>query len=357
MKTFLKTGAAALALTLPVGVPTWADGAPHGVAAPESHAPIMVMGDHMHEKGEFMASLRHMDMRMKGNIKGSNRVSDAAVLTEPNANGMPDKLRVVPQSMDMHMTMLGVMYAPSDTVTLLAMFMHSRNKMTLTTYQGMMGTTALGDFETESSGTGDTVLGALFAGGDTTHGKWHYGVALSLPTGATDKTDKVLTPMNMQPVKRLPYPMQLGSGSYDLKPSITYNGDWAGWRIGAQANAVLRLNDNDDDYRLGDRLELQGWVMKNMRPWASVSARLDVSHQTRLDGKDPLIALPVPTAQTRSHGGTYANAAFGVNLIGQTGVLANHRLALEWVKPIYQHGEGVQMKRQETLMLGWQKAF
>lgn len=356
MKQIFRPGAVALALTMPA-LSAFADGAPQGVATPQSHAPIGVMGDHMHKKGEFMASLRHMDMRMKGNLKGSNKLSDAAVLSEPNANGMFDGLRVVPQEMDMRMTMLGVMYAPSDTVTLLAMFMHHDTKMKLTTYQGMMGTSVLGDFDTESSGTGDTVVGALFAGGEKANGKWHYGLALSLPTGATDKTDHVLTPANMRPRKRLPYPMQLGSGSYEFKPSLTYNGDWAGWRIGAQAAAVLRLNDNDDDYRLGDKVQLQGWAMKNLAAWASASVRLDVSHQGTMDGKDPLIALPVPTAQTRSHGGTFANAAFGVNLIGQSGALAGHRLALEWVKPIYQYAEGVQMKRQETLMLGWQKAF
>ena len=356
MKQIFRPGAVALALTMPA-LSAFADGAPQGVATPQSHAPIGVMGDHMHKKGEFMASLRHMDMRMKGNLKGSNKLSDAAVLSEPNANGMFDGLRVVPQEMDMRMTMLGVMYAPSDTVTLLAMFMHHDTKMKLTTYQGMMGTSVLGDFETESSGTGDTVVGALFAGGEKANGKWHYGLALSLPTGATDKTDHVLTPANMRPRKRLPYPMQLGSGSYELKPSLTYNGDWRGWRIGGQANATLRLNDNDENYRLGDKLELQGWAMKNLTPYASASLRLDASHQGKLDGQDIHITLPVPTAQSRSSGGTYANLSLGMNLIGQSGVLSDHRLALELVLPVHQDVNGMQMQRQETLTLGWQKAF
>ena len=330
-------------------------------ATPEGHAPIMVMGDHMHKAGEFMVSARHMSMRMKGNIKGTNELSDAQVLAEPNQHGAPMTLRVVPQKMDMQMTMLGVMYAPSDAVTLLAMVMQMDNAMVLQSYQGMMGETpCASSFISKSAGIGDTIIGALFRGGETANRQWHSGLALSFPTGAVDKTGRPMVPMGCAPAamdKRLPYPMQLGSGSYELKPSLTYNGDWAGWRIGAQAAAVLRLNDNDDDYRLGDKVQLQGWAMKNLAAWASASVRLDVNHQGTMDGKDPLIALPVPTAQTRSHGGTFASAAFGVNLIGRSGALAGHRLALEWVKPIYQHAEGVQMKRQETLMLGWQKAF
>ena len=66
-------------------------------ATPEGHAPIMVMGDHMHKAGEFMVSARHMSMRMKGNIKGTNELSDAQVLAEPNQHGAPMTLRVVPK--------------------------------------------------------------------------------------------------------------------------------------------------------------------------------------------------------------------------------------------------------------------
>ena len=44
------------------------------IAAPEDHAPIMVMGDHMHKAGEYMVSLRAMDMSMDGNLKGILRV-------------------------------------------------------------------------------------------------------------------------------------------------------------------------------------------------------------------------------------------------------------------------------------------
>jgi hypothetical protein len=253
------------------------------------------------------------------------------------------------------------MYAPSDKLTLMAMVMQIDNEMVLTTYQGMMGTMIRDRFTTKSSGLGDTTIGALMAGGDTKNGAWHYGLALSLPTGAIDKTAIVLTPMGSQPRKRLPYPMQLGSGSYDAKPSLTYTGDWREWRIGAQANAVLRLNDNDEGYRLGDRFEVQGWAMRRLSDWVSASLRLDVSHQTEMKGGDDAIHLPVPTAQTRSHGGTYANVSLGLNLIGRTGalggVLGGHRLALEWVSPLYQDANGVQMRRDDTLMIGWQKAF
>jgi hypothetical protein len=333
-------------------------------AAPENHAPIGVMGDHRHKAGEYMVSLRQMNMRMEGNIHGRDKVSDSEVLAMPNQHGMPANLRVVPQKMDMEMTMLGAMYAPNDTITLLAMVMQIDNDMVLQSYQGMMGDTPCAStFVSKTSGTGDTIIGALFRGGATSNGQWHSGLAVSLPTGAIDKIGRPMTPMGCAQATmdmRLPYPMQLGSGSYELKPSLTYTGDWqkwGGWRVGAQANATLRLNDNDEDYRLGDKFEMQGWAMKNLTPYASASLRLDASHQGKMDGRDAAISLPVPTAQSRSSGGTYANLSLGINLIGQSGVLRDHRLALEYVMPVHQDANGVQMKRDETLTLGWQKAF
>jgi hypothetical protein len=281
-------------------------------------------------------------------------------LGERNEYTGPDFLRVVPQEMDMKMTMLGVMYAPSDKVTLVAMAMQMENEMVLQTYRASNRAACSQSFTSKSEGMGDTTIGALFEGNNARHGAWHYGLALSVPTGSITETGRPITPMQCQRAGmdlRLPYTMQLGSGSYDAKPSLTYNGDWGNWRIGAQANAVLRLTDNDEDYRLGDKFEVQAWAMKNLSPWASASLRFDASHQAELNGRDSTINLPVPTAQTRSHGGVYANLSLGLNLIGQAGVLRGHRLALEWVNPVYQDAKGVQMKREETLMLGWQKAF
>lgn len=360
------TATLTLALSIPALSAAQADNRHETGAAPEGHAPIMVMGDHRHKTGEFMVSLRHMSMKMSGNIKGTDELSAAQVLAERNAHGNPPNLRVVPQEMEMNMTMLGAMYAPSDKLTLLAMVMQIDNEMTLQTYQ-MDGTACPERFTSKASGQGDTIIGALIAGGDTRNGAWHYGLALSLPTGGIKETGRPITPMMCVQAgmdKRLPYPMQLGSGSYDFKPSLTYNGDWGDggkWRVGAQANAVIRLNDNDGNYRLGDKFELQGWVMRNLSPWASASLRFDAAHQNGLKGGDSAINLPVPTAQTRSHGGTYANISLGVNLIAQTGIwggaLAGHRLAIEWVSPVHQDANGVQMQRDDTLMIGWQKAF
>ena len=46
---------------------------PWTAGRPDGHAPLGVMGDHMHGKGEWMASYRYMSMDMDGLRSGSTQ--------------------------------------------------------------------------------------------------------------------------------------------------------------------------------------------------------------------------------------------------------------------------------------------
>ena len=92
------------------------------------HAPIGVMADHRHKKGEWMTSYRFMHMDMSGNRDGTDSLSPEEIVTtvaNPFANPpmMPSTLRVVPTDMPMQMHMVGGMYGLSDRITLMAMGM------------------------------------------------------------------------------------------------------------------------------------------------------------------------------------------------------------------------------------------
>ena len=226
------------------------------------HAPIGVMADHRHKKGEWMASYRYMYMDMSGNRDGTDAISPeetVTTVTNPFANPpmSPPTLRVVPTDMPMQMHMVGGMYGLTDRITLMAMGSYLTREMDHITFQGGMGTTRLGEFTTETSGIGDTTLGAIIGldDGAYAHRQINLGLAISLPTGSIDETDQILTPMGTTPRPRLPYPMQLGSGSYDIKPSFTARNRTGKWSYGAQASAVIRISDNDEGYTLGDIAE------------------------------------------------------------------------------------------------------
>ena len=196
------------------------------------HAPIGVMADHRHKKGEWMISYRHMYMDMSGNRDGTDSLAPEDIVTSvANPFAPPPTLRVVPTEMSMKMHMLGGMYGLTDRITLMAMTGYQTREMDHVTCQGAMGTARLGEFTTETSGIGDTTIGAIIGldDGSFEHRQINVGISVSLPTGSIEETDEVLTPMGTTPSIRLPYPMQLGSGTFDLKPSLTARSRTGNW--------------------------------------------------------------------------------------------------------------------------------
>lgn len=361
MKIKLLSSAALLCAALPA---TAHEGDGGKVTYASDHAPIGVMADHRHKKGEWMTSYRYMFMDMSGNRDGTNSLSPEEIVTtveNPFANPpmMPPTLRVVPTDMPMQMHMLGGMYGLTDRITLMAMGMYVSKEMDHITFQGPMGTTRLGEFTTETTGFGDTTIGAIIGldDGSDAHRQINLGLAVSLPTGSIEETDQILTPMGATPSPRLPYPMQLGSGSFDLKPSLTARSRTGKWSYGAQASAVVRLDENDEGYTLGDVAEITGWLAYEPEPWISLSGRLKARSVGQIDGDDPLIRAPVQTADPDNHGGETVEALFGINLAGQTGWQRGHRIAAEIGVPLMRDLNGPQMETDLTFTLGWQKAF
>ncbi|MEQ9451033.1 MAG: transporter [Pseudomonadales bacterium] len=317
----------------------------------DSHAPIGVMGDHTHKQGELMFSYRYMHMRMDDNLSGTSDLSDQEVIAIPNTFGMPPTLRVVPTEMTMDMHMFGLMYAPNDTITLMGMLNYVKKEMDHTTYMGMAGGTPLGTFTTRSSGVGDTTLAALIKLNSSARHRWHIHLGLSLPTGSIDEEDDILTPMNTRPTVRLPYPMQLGSGTHDLLAGLTYNGSHARWGWGAQWQSRFRLSENDEDYTLGDTVDLQGWLSYRLSDQVSVSTRLAYHKRRNIEGGDPQIALPVQTADPQRQAAERIDLLLGANFLlpGH-----RHRLALEAGRPVRQDLDGPQMSNDWQVTLGWQ---
>ena len=332
-----------------------------GVTRADSHAPIGVMGDHMHKQGEWMLSYRFMTMNMEGNLKGSTNIDpDTIVTTEPNRffgmPGMPPTLRIVPLDMTMDMHMLGLMYAPSDRLTLMFMANYWSKSMRHVTYAGGMGTTELGNFKTDASGWGDSSVSGLLHLLDTGNATVHATLGLSLPTGSTSETAQILAPTGMMPTVRMPYPMQLGSGSYDPILGLTYTShrDRLGW--GLQWRSVVRTSDNDDDYQLGDEHRLSGWLSYLFSPGVSASARLEYYSRDSISGIDPMIMGPVQTADPDRQAADRIDAAVGINLAA-SGALHGWRLGIEYLFAVDQDLDGPQMETDDQLIIGLQKAF
>ena len=168
----------------------------------------------------------------------------------------------------------------------------------------------------------------------------------------------MLMPNGMMMNMRLGYGMQLGSGTYDLLPGLTYYGHAGDWGWGVQYSAQIPLeSENSQGYSWGDKHSVTGWGSYEWAPWISTSLRVTGTTQDEIDGIDASIMGPNPVADPDNFGGEVVEAGFGVNLMGQSGALQGQRVAFEVSAPLYQDTNGLQVERDYSFTVGWQYAF
>ena len=310
------------------------DHAHHNHNRADTYAPSGVMGDHLHPKGGFMVSLKHMYMNMEGNLDGNNSISNQDIFSQ---------YMVAPQSMSMQMYMLGVMYAPSDNITLLMMQNFVKKDMDLKAMMINMNMTMFNDFSTASSGLGDLKVSALFGLFSKSNSAMHVNTMFNIPVGRIDNRDD--TPM-MENAK-LPYSMQLGSGTFDATLGFTYKGNTESWSWGIQQLNTFRIGENSEGYRFGNVYELNSWLAYLVSNNVSTSFRLSGSTTGKIKGQDPdLNPMMVPTASTNNYGGEIVRSALGFNFLVPSAKLV---IGLEAGIPLYQNYNGIFMDEKFTL--------
>lgn len=314
---------------------------------PESHAPAGVMSDHLHPKGEWMLGYRYLTDEYRGLYKGSRRIT-------PEEAGMAG-YSMVGKSMSMEMHMLDIMYAVSDRVTLMFMPMYMSMDMTMESAGSMqmagMGHDMamgghMGGAMTHSHGTsgwGDTNLSALIRLYESNGHSLHMTMGVTAPTGAVDKRK----PNGLYEH----YGMQLGSGTWDLVPNLTYTvyREKVSW--GVQLGGTWRLESaNDSGFSFGDEIFASSWVGYRVAPWLSASLRLTYQHEDPLSGE---YNAPYPDKSPgdyiENYGGESITAGFGFNTVVRQGVLVGVRVGLEWESRIDESYNGIQLGADD----GW----
>ena len=317
-------------------------------------APISIMGDHVHSKGKWMASYRSNRMHMEGNRQGTRSISPETIATTiSNPNSPPATLRVVPTKMDMDMHMFGAMYGLTDKITLMAMGMYMQKDMDHITFSGMTGTTRLGSFTTKSNGWGDISLSGIYNFYKTPKHSVNLNLGISAPTGSIKKADEVLTPSNTRPTLRLPYSMQLGSGTWDALLGATYSGHKDNWSWGTVYEATIRLeSENSQGYQWGDKHTLTSWGGYKFSNEFSVNALIKAETQGKIKGSDSLITAPVQTADPNNYGGEIIELGAGFTYSPDILTIKGLEFGTEIRVPIYQDLNGVQLERDWNITAG-----
>jgi hypothetical protein len=301
-------------------------------------APIGIMGSHLHGQGEFMAGYRYMPMWMSGNHSGTDQILDQTVL---------ETYMAVPTRMQMHMHMLEIMYAPTDWLTLMVMgnFRHStmdmRNRMDL-------------EFSTASAGIGDLTLSGLIRVINSDRHSIHANAGLSIPTGSIRQRDDTPFATDM----KLPYVMQLGSGSVDPFAGFTYHGTAGRFYWGVQPIALFRFMENSEGYTLGNRTLINGWGGVSASEFLAFTARVEIDQTGKITGADPALnPMMSPPANSANSGKDQLNLYAGISGKVSKGPLKGLMFGLEAGYPMYQKMNGIQMDQRFQLVAGIQYAF
>ena len=303
---------------------------------------------HTHPTGMWMFTYKFMHMNMSGLRDGTSDVSVDKVIP---MTGTKYGYMMAPTQMTMDMHMFMVMYGITDRLTVMGMATYLENKMDMLMNMGMGNKS---EPPMRTSGLGDTELRGIYK-----INKYLVGsLGLSLPTGDIENEFET-----MHRTYRQPYDMQLGSGTYDLKPALTYNAlsDDAKWDWGAQAMYTWHTANNENNWRYGDSLKVTGWLQRAMGPFTSW-LRLAYNNTNRISGHDaeidklldpnPMKGASSPDADPRNYGGQRLDGLIGVSFL--KGPVS---IGIEGGVPLYQNLNGLQMKTTWVLNAGIQIMF
>jgi hypothetical protein len=305
---------------------------------PDMAPPQGVMGAMTPRQGRLMVGLSYMYMRMDGNRDGTKKVSTSDVLAD---------FMVAPLEMDMHMIMGSAMYGITDDISAMLMIPYVRKEMDHVTGGGQ-------EFTTKSDGLGDIRVGAGYNFALLPGHSVQLSAGLSLPTGSIDQIDD--TPAANDAV--LPYPMQIGSGTVDFLPGVTYRGRLNDFSWGAQFGATVRLGENSEDYALGNIYQGSLWGAVQWADWVSSSVRLLGEIEENVDGRDDrLNPAMVPTADPDLQGGERLQVGLGVNFMVPSGYFQGVGFSVEGLIPVYQNLDGPQLEQDFSVLVGLRKMF
>jgi len=317
-----------------------------------SNSPVGLVGATTHHRG-FMFAIKHSYMNMDSNIYQGRDISSSEILNFKNPlSDSPYNLSVVPKKMNMKTTMLMGMYAFSDAISLTGMVSYSSKEMTLDTFKPMMNRDFLGSFNTSSTDLSSISFGGLILLKDLNRSKTHFNISIEKSIGDSDVKGTVLTPMGLYKGMTLPYAMQLGDKGTKIDLGVTNLkkvGEKLTW--GNQLKRKFALSD--DLWSFGDQLELNTWLQYKHSKAISLSSRLKLVHLQKISGIDPSIKAPVQTANPENYGGKEAHLALGANFL----VGYRKKISFEFVLPIKQEKNNLQMKTKNLLVLGYQNSF
>ena len=183
---------------------------------------------------------------MDGMRNGTRRVSETQFFNETTFN-------VMPTDMEMDMHMIHGMYGLTDNFTLYTMIMFKSLTMDHVTRTNLR-------FRTHNDGLDDIQFGGLWRVHKSCCDELYFNLGFSVPTGNIDNRIPATAPVPPAGAE-YPYPMRLGSGTFDFRPGVTYIRKWCCASAGIQFQTDLPVGTNHSGYSEGSEYRFKHLVL------------------------------------------------------------------------------------------------
>ncbi len=307
---------------------------------PDALAPLGIPTAQMLEPGQFQFTYRLNQLTSKGIWYQSDSLSyDDTRTLYP----------VVPISMRNLTHEVSLAVAATRDLTLLATLGYSQRRR-----EQILGDSLR--YFTDTNELGDLELTALYNVVRDGPYRAHLQLGAIAPTGSYD------------PRVAMPTGTGAGSVSYDLRPgtgvfSVVPGGTFAAQNdfatVGASFEAVIRVGSNKLDYTPGNRFEGSVWAAYRVNEYVSVTARAHYVSWGSMSGVDgDLDPAADPGNETFWGAGRRVDMPLGLTVLLPEGSrFGGNRLSLEWITPISQHYDWLQLGADWGLVAGWQVTF
>lgn len=215
--------------------------------------------------------------------------------------------------------------------------------------------TAAGErFTLRAQGVGDLELGAGLAQEKCENERVAVGLTLRAPTGSVTARDE----RPGAPASKLEYPLQIGSGTWDLSPTLAWRLSSNSWIWGLDLEGTLHNGHNSEGWARGDSFSASGWAAYEWSPGLSGSVRLAAERWGNVRGADDeLDPSATPAADAKKQSGERVDAALGLNWMPASGFLEGGLVGLELGAPLAQDLVGPQLAQDWFATLGVTLSF
>ncbi len=207
-----------------------------------------------------------------------------------------------------------------------------------------------GSAVSDNSGIGDVILGGRYTARANDQELLSYFVGLGLPTGSHDERGNYAGDSNAY----LPFNLQLGSGTFDLHPGVSYVRMLDTWSVGVRGEAQVHLERNSDNWAVGDTFQLNAWAAKALSRSLTGNVGLQADWRGDYLGDENELDFSRSSIEdvTRQRG-SVVSLVLGIAADFSRSYAGANRLGLEVQLPLVDRVDGPNLARETTFLVSW----